>query len=208
MSNAAKAVACYVRVSTAAQDDAGQRAEITRWLEGNGIVNVRWFTDKKSGKTLKRPAFTELQKAVFNGEVSTVVVYKLDRLSRSLRDGLNTLCDWCERGLPVVSVTQQLDWNGKLGQMLAGIFFGLAEMEYENRRESQADGIAAKKKANGGKCPWGGRTKGTFKVKPQRARELAESGLKPAEIANALGVSRMSVHNYLKMTEQPQVASA
>jgi DNA invertase Pin-like site-specific DNA recombinase len=34
------------------------------------------------------------------------VVYKLDRLSRKLRDGINVLCDWCERGLRVVSVTQ------------------------------------------------------------------------------------------------------
>ena len=52
----AKLVACYVRVSTVGQNEAGQRAEIERWLTGNGIdsANVRWFLDKKTGENLKR----------------------------------------------------------------------------------------------------------------------------------------------------------
>src|SRR4051794_35919561 len=101
-----KCVAAYVRVSTVSQNEAGQRAEIERWLAGNGIdpAGVRWFVDKgKSGDSLKRPAFAALQAAVFAGEVGTVVVYKLDRISRNLRDGMNALCDWCDQGLRVVA---------------------------------------------------------------------------------------------------------
>ena len=126
----AKKVACYVRVSTVGQNEAGQRAEIERWLTGNGIdpASVVWFVDKKSGDNLNRPAFEKLQAAVFAGEVGTIVVYKLDRLSRKLREGLNTLCDWCERGLRVVSVTQQIDFNGTVGKMLAAVLLGIAEM--------------------------------------------------------------------------------
>src|SRR5688572_7868766 len=100
-----KCVACYIRVSTVGQNEAGQRAELERWLAGNGIgaSSVRWYVDKgKTGDNLKRPAFEQLQAAVFTGEVGTIVTYKLDRLSRSLRDGINVLCDWCDKGLRVV----------------------------------------------------------------------------------------------------------
>jgi DNA invertase Pin-like site-specific DNA recombinase len=91
-----KCVAAYIRVSTIGQNAAGQRAEIENWLAGNGIrsASVRWFVDKgKSGDNLKRPAFDALQAAVFAGQVKTIVTYKLDRLSRSLRDGINVLCE-------------------------------------------------------------------------------------------------------------------
>ena len=98
MPKVSKKVACYVRVSTVGQNEAGQRTEIRSWLKGNGIdpERVDWYIDKKSGDDLDRPAFEDLQKNVFAGSVSTVVVYKLDRLSRKLRDGINTLCDWCD----------------------------------------------------------------------------------------------------------------
>ena len=96
-----KAVGCYVRVSTIGQNESGQRAEIDRWLAGNGVdpAAVRWFVDKKTGDNLNRPAFEQLQAAIFSGAIGTVVVYKLDRLSRSLRDGINVLSEWCDRGM-------------------------------------------------------------------------------------------------------------
>ena len=144
-----KGVAAYVRVSTVGQNEAGQRAEIERWLTGSGInpAKVRWFVDKKTGDTLKRPAFEKLQAAVFAGEVGTVVVYKLDRLSRKLREGLDVLCDWCERGLRVVSVTQQIDFNGTMGKMLAAVLLGIAEMEQKPAVQHQRAGIDVAKKA-------------------------------------------------------------
>jgi DNA invertase Pin-like site-specific DNA recombinase len=69
-------------VRTVGQNEAGQRAEIERWLTGNRMdpTTVTWYVDKgKSGDNLKRPAFEQLQAAIFAGEVGTVVVYKLDR---------------------------------------------------------------------------------------------------------------------------------
>ena len=163
-----KAVAAYVRVSTVGQNEQGQRAEIVRWLAGNGIADssVRWFVDKKSGDTLERQAFDELSAAIFNGEVSTVVCYKLDSISRSLRDGINTLADWCERGIRVVSTSQQLDFNGSVGQLLAAVLFAVAQMEQETRRERQAAGIAVAKRIKG---KYKGRPPGSTKAKPARA---------------------------------------
>ena len=194
-----KLVAAYVRVSTIGQNAAGQRAEIERWLKGNGIApgSVRWFIDKKTGDTLNRPAFDKLQAAVFAGEVGTVVVYKLDRLSRKLREGLDVLCDWCERGLRVVSVTQGIDFNGTVGKMLAAVLFAVAEMEQENRKERQAAGIAVAKKQG----VYKGRKPGTLKNDPQRALKLREKGLGVGEIATSLGVTRMTVYRYLRQAE-------
>ena len=86
--------AVYIRVSTVGQNEAGQRREVERWLAGNGIESVKWYVDRETGDNLNRPAFARLQADVFAGQVKTVVVWKLDRLSRSLQDGINTLCDW------------------------------------------------------------------------------------------------------------------
>jgi len=193
-----KVVACYVRVSTVGQNEAGQRAEVEHWLTGNGIDPnnvVRWFVDKgKSGDSLKRPAFEQLQEAVFAGEVGTVVVWKLDRLSRNLRDGINVLHDWCDKGLRVVSVTQQIDFNGAVGKLLAAVLLGIAAMEQETRRERQAVGIAIAKKAG----KYKGRQVGTTKAMPERARQLRDRGLSAEEIAKSLGVSRNTAFRYLR----------
>jgi DNA invertase Pin-like site-specific DNA recombinase len=200
MKTKAKSVACYIRVSTVGQNEAGQRSEIIRWLTGNGIdaASVRWYVDKgKTGDNLRRPAFEQLQRAVFAGEVGTVVVYKLDRLSRSLRDGVNVLTDWCDKGLRVVSVTQQIDFNGAVGKLLAAVLLGIAEMEQETRRERQAAGIDVAKKAG----KYRGRMTGTTKAKPERAMTLRQQGLSVEEIAKSLGVSRNTVFVYLRKAE-------
>ena len=192
-------IAVYFRVSSHSQNTAAQKPDIERWLEGQSIkaADVRWFKDKEKGDTLNRPAFEKLRTAIFNGEVKTVVVWKLDRLSRSQRDGINVLADWCEQGVRVVSVTQQLDLSGSVGRIVAGVLFGVAEMELEHVRERQAAGIAAAKE-RGVYDGLEGRPKGSTKAKPERAKELAEQGLSKSEIANALGVHRNTVRTYLK----------
>jgi DNA invertase Pin-like site-specific DNA recombinase len=183
---------CYIRVSHKSQNEASQQREIQRWLDGRGI-QAEWLLDKKSGDNLSRPAFEKLQAAVFAGEVDTIVVYKLDRISRSLRDGINTLCGWCERGVRVVSVTQQLDFNGATGQLIASVLFAVAAMEQETRRERQAAGIAVAKEAG----KYRGRRSGSTKATPKRALELRGKGLQDTEIAAALNVSIRTVQRYL-----------
>ena len=92
-------LAAYVRVSTAEQNTQSQVRELTRWFMGQGIEppQIQWYIDKATGTKLDRPEFDRLQRDVFSGEVETVVVWKLDRLSRSLSDGLRVLSDWCDR---------------------------------------------------------------------------------------------------------------
>ena len=187
--------ACYCRVSSSHQKNASQKSEIQHWLKRHGIkpAQAQWFEDKETGKTLKRPAFNSLQKAIFDGKIKTVVVWKLDRISRRQHDGINLLADWCERGVRVVVVTQQIDLNGAVGRMIASVLFGLAEIELEYRRERQAAGIRVAK-TNG---VYQGRKKGTTKALPDRASKLRKQGLQILEISNALGVTPRTVFRYL-----------
>ena len=167
-------------------------------MDGHGITDVRWYLDKgKTGDNLNRPAFEQLQADIFDGIIKTVVVFKLDRLSRSLQDGINTLCGWLDNGIRLVSVSQAHDFKGGTGKLIASVLFSIAEMEQETRRERQAAGIAAAK-ADG---VYFGRKVGTFKGKPKRAGQLRERGLNDDEIANALGISRRTVQRYLNSYE-------
>jgi DNA invertase Pin-like site-specific DNA recombinase len=170
-------VAVYLRVSTKAQRVDSQKREIERYLAGHGVSKVRWFVDHYSGKpgsVTERPALRELQAAVFAGEVKTIVLYRLDRLARSIRDGINLLTDWLSAGVRVVVVTMQIDLSGALGQTVAALLLGLAQMEREAIRERQAAGIAAAR-ARG--QTWGGRRRASFKVDPTRVAELTAKGL-------------------------------
>jgi DNA invertase Pin-like site-specific DNA recombinase len=193
------AIACYCRVSSLHQKNDAQRAEISRWLSANGLgsADVQWFEDTETAKTLDRPAFKALQKAIFDGIIRTVVVWKLDRLSRNQQDGINLLANWCEKGIRIVAVTQQLDLSGPLGRMVAGVLFGLAEIELEYRRERQAAGIRVAR----AKGVYQGRLKGTTKAAPQRVHKLRQRGLTAVEIAKALGVSERTVFRYLNTVQ-------
>ena len=88
-----KKVACYVRVSTVGQNENGQKNEIGNYCSNHGFEPV-WFIDRSTGDNLDRSAFTELEKELFNGVFDTVVIYKLDRLSRSLNDGIQVISKW------------------------------------------------------------------------------------------------------------------
>lgn len=191
-------IACYCRVSSRGQKMDSQKAELTRWLTSQGIelATVQWFEDIETGLTLRRPAFTQLQRAIFDGAITTVVVWKLDRLSRRQHEGITLLADWCERDVRVIVVTQQIDLRGAVGRMVASVLFGLAEIEMEYRHERQTAGIAVAKSRG----VYRGRQKGTTKAQPQRAIILRRQGLTVPEIANALQVSQRTVFRYLDET--------
>jgi DNA invertase Pin-like site-specific DNA recombinase len=54
-------------------------------------------------------------------------------VARRLRDGVNLLADWCERGLKIFVITQQIELNGPVGRLIAAVMLGLAEIELEYR---------------------------------------------------------------------------
>lgn len=195
-------VAVYIRVSTVGQNEAGQRAAIEEYVKANNLGDVQWFVDKATGMRLDRPGFNRLQKEIFAGTVKTVLVYKLDRLSRNIRDGINIIDDWIKRDVRVISVTQQIDFSGAVGKLVSTVLLAVAEMENELRKERQMAGILAAK-ARG---VYKGRKRGTKKATPHRAMQLAMMGLSQAEIALTLQVTPRTVRNYLDsvMAEEEQ----
>lgn len=192
-----KPVAIYIRVSTGGQSHASQLEVINNWLKGHKL-KATIYADKASRDHLNRPGFKKLQAALFNGEHDTVVIYKLDRLSGTIQDGIATLADWLNKGIRLVSVTQQFDFSGTIGKMVAGLLFGVAEMEQSTRRERQAAGIAVAKR-NG---LYTGRKAGTTKVDPKDVHRLRRKGLTDTEIGAALSISRATVQRMLKLAPQ------
>jgi DNA invertase Pin-like site-specific DNA recombinase len=60
-----------------------------------------------------------------------MVVWKLARLARlarSLKEGINVLADWCQHGVRIIAITQQLGLNGPVGHVIASLLFGIAEI--------------------------------------------------------------------------------
>jgi DNA invertase Pin-like site-specific DNA recombinase len=187
--------AVYIRVSSPkGQKTDSQRAELETWLKRNRQKSVQWFEDKESGASLQRVAFQKLQAAIFAGEITTVVVWKLDRLARNLKEGVNVLADWCQRGIRVIAVTQQVDLSGPVGNLIASLLFGIAEIELQYAKERQAIGIILAKKRG----VYKGRRTGTTKAAPARALTLRKQGLTVVEIASALGVKERTVYHYLR----------
>ena len=123
-----------------------------------------------------------------------MVVWKLDCLARSLKEGVNILADWCQRGVRVIAVTQQIDLSGPVGHLIASLLFGIAEIELQHAKERQAAGIALAKQRG----VYTGRRQGTTKAAPTRARTLCAQGLTVLEIAQALGVKERTVYSYLQ----------
>jgi len=189
-----KTIGVYVRVSTKGQNTDSQEQELTAWLTNNGydLRQVEWYIDKASGKNLQRAELERMQRDIFAGKVKTVICWKLDRLSRRLRDGVNLLAEWCDKGLKIIVTTQGIDLSGAVGKMIAAVMLGLAEIELEFRQERQAAGIKAAKRRG----VYIGRKTGTTKGKPARALELRSKGLTDGEIATAMGVSLRTVQRY------------
>src|SRR5215469_12598244 len=172
-------VAVYIRVSSPkGQKTDSQRAELEAWLKRHRHKAVQWFEDHDSATNLQRSAFQRLQTAIFAGKISTVVVWKLDRLARNLKEGVNVLADWCQRGVRVIAVTQQIDLNGPVGHLIASLLFGIAEIELQHAKERQAAGIALARKRG----VYTGRRPGTTKATPARAKALRQQKLTVPEI--------------------------
>ena len=188
-----KTVAAYVRVSTVGQNEESQIIELRTYCQNHGLEPV-FFIDKATGTNLARPALQRLENALFMGEFDTVLVYKIDRLSRSLVDGVALIAEWLSKGVRLVATSQRFDFEGTQGRMIASLLLSVAEMENEVRRERQAIGIANAK----AKGVYKGRKQGTVKSNPEKAVKLKSEGKRLNEIAIIMGISVSTAQRYLR----------
>lgn len=125
----------YVRVSTNDQNTALQRNA----LECAGCELI--FEDKISGKTSNRPGLKRLLRTL--GEGDTLVVWKLDRLGRSMRHLVVLVEELRERGINFRSLTDSIDTSTPMGRFFFHVMGALAEMERELIVERTRAGLAA-----------------------------------------------------------------
>lgn len=125
----------YVRVSTNEQNTALQRNA----LESAGCEQI--FEDRISGKTDNRPGLKRLLKALSAGD--TLVVWKLDRLGRSMRHLVVLVEELRERDINFRSLTDSIDTSTPMGRFFFHVMGALAEMERELIVERTRAGLAA-----------------------------------------------------------------
>jgi DNA invertase Pin-like site-specific DNA recombinase len=175
----------YARVSTIDQDPALQLDA----LAAAGCAKV--WTDHASGALTTRPALDELLERVLPGD--TLVVWKLDRLGRSLPHLLEVTTHLAARGVGFRSLTEGMDTTTAAGRMLFSIFGALAEFERSLIQERTAAGLAAARAR--GNTP--GRPTVMTPDRIDAARFMVEAGVPIARIATTLGVGRASVYRAL-----------
>lgn len=126
--------------------------------EGWTLVDKQYNDGGFSGGTLERPSLKELFKDIEDGKVDTVVVYKIDRLTRSLMDFSKIVEVFDKQSVTFVSITQQFNTTTSMGRLTLNILLSFAQFEREVTGERIRDKIAASKKKGmwmGGSVPIG-----------------------------------------------------
>ncbi len=184
----------YARISTLDQSARLQ----TDALKAAGCYRV--FTDQASGSLDERVELAKLFDQVRPGD--TVVVWRLDRLGRSLRHLIDTVNALSARKVGFRSLTESIDTTTSGGKLVFHIFGALAEFERELIRERTNAGLVAAR-ARG---RHGGRPTVMPPDKVATARQMYESKRYTVEaIAKVLGVSRASIYRHL--VDGPSVAA-
>lgn len=174
----------YARVSSTDQDTEIQRNA----LEAAGCLLIR--EEQASGTSLGgRKELAAVLAILRPGD--TLVVTRIDRLARSLKDFHNILSDLTERGIDFCCTEQPVQTGGPVGDLTMAILAAVAQFETQIRRERQMEGVARAK------------AKGVYKgrpptIDPAKVWALEDEGHGPAEIARRLNIGRTSVYRALE----------
>lgn len=179
----------YARVSTADQDVALQ----VRALEQAGCSRV--FVETASGAVRERPELEQALAYLRPGDV--LVVWKLDRLGRSLRHLLEVVDGLAQRGVDFRSLTEGLDTTTPAGRLLFHVVGAIAEFERDLIRERTHAGIRSAR-ANGRR---GGRPSTVGARQLRTARQLLDGGATVTEAAASVGVSRPALYRALSKAQ-------
>src|SRR5437762_6508037 len=144
--------------SLAAQRDACEAYIRSQQHEGWVLARTHYDDGGFSGGTLERPALQTLLADITAGRIEIVVVYKVDRLTRSLADFARLVEIFDAEGVSFVSVTQQFNTKSSMGRLTLNVLLSFAQFEREVTGERIRDKIAASKKKGmwmGGNVPLG-----------------------------------------------------
>lgn len=187
--------ALYARVSTIAkgQDVDLQLRDLRDLAQRNDWQSTEFVDNGVSGRKESRPAFDEMMKQVRQRHFDIVAVWKLDRLTRSLKHAVNTLAELKELKVELVALKDGLNFSGTFGVVLYALIAALAEVELTVLRERTIAGLA-NARAKGkrlGRPPIG-------IAETDEIRRLKQGGLSQEKIAKKLGVSTAYVSRALQ----------
>lgn len=205
--NTKKIAAIYIRVSTDFQAEEGysidaQKEQLSAYCISKGIKNYAFYIDGGwSGSNIDRPEMQKLIKDIKEDKISHVIVYKLDRLSRSQKDTLYLIEDvFNPHGVDFVSLNESMDTSTPMGRLMLGILSAFAQLERENIRLRTRMGMRERVKSGlwmgGGRIPFGydyDKEKGILipnkdAEKVRQVYKLYIEGKSPQDIANLLGL--------------------
>lgn len=181
----------YARVSTQDQNLDLQTEALTK----AGCRKI--FTDKLSGSRAERPGLAQVQEALREGD--TLVVWKLDRLGRSVKHLVDLVGELHKQGVGFRSLTDAIDTGTASGRFFFHVMASLAEMERELTIERTRAGLEAARKL-GRK---GGRKRQMTDSKIRSARKLLASGVPPRDVASNLGVSVPTLYRWIPASAHP-----
>ena len=131
-------------------------------------------------------------------ENDTLVVWKLDRLGRSVKDLVNIVCDLKQRGVYFKSLTDQIDTSTTAGRFFFHVMASLAQMERDLTIERTRAGLDAARRLG----RTGGRKRKMDDSKLEVAKRRLQDGIKPSEVARNLGVSIPTLYRWLPASER------
>jgi DNA invertase Pin-like site-specific DNA recombinase len=188
----------YIRVSKQEQNEELQKDA----LKDAGCE--KYFSDKITGSKFERKGLEELLAFVRSGD--TVIVWKLDRLGRSLKDLIETLNLLKDQGVDFISLTEKIDTTTPGGKLIFHLMGALAEFERGLIRERTNAGLAAAR-ARGRVGGRPRRLATTGKVALAR-RLFADPNHSLPEICSTLGISRSTLYRYvreaMKASDRPE----
>lgn len=179
----------YARVSSRGQNIAPQIEALT----SAGVKLEHLYEEKASGTS--RVGRSELDALLHRGirKGDKLVVTRLDRLARSLRDLQNIAHELNEREVDLIVLEQAIDTSTAEGRLFFNMLGAIAEFETELRKARQREGIDAAL-AKGPESPFKGRP---ASIDADAIRVAANNGERPSAIAKRLGIARSSVYRYL-----------
>ncbi len=176
----------YARVSTADQDLTLQREALIK----AGVNPDLIFAEKVTGT--RRDGREKLDLLLkFADQGDTIIITRIDRLARSMRDLQNLVHELHQKGIALKATEQPIDTSSAAGKAFFDMLGVFAEFETNLRRERQAEGIASAKLK-------GVYTGGKRRIDRNRVRALAAHGHGPSDIAHELGISRRHVYRLLE----------
>ena len=181
----------YARVSTQDQNLELQIEALTK----AGCKKI--FEDKVSGSRAERPGLAKARDLLREGD--TLVVWKLDRLGRSVKHLVNLVVELEQQGVQFKSLTDVIDTGTPSGRFFFHVMASLAQMERELTIERTRAGLAVARQL-GRK---GGRKRQMTESKIRSAKKLLATGVPPRDVASNLGVSVPTLYRWIPASGNP-----